>query len=88
MPVGTIQLAQLPAQDLRGGRLGVDLGLEFAPVFHPHELVRVARITVLAAELAAAVGIDGPLEGHVGLGAVEDAARADLEVLDLRLGFQ
>ena len=90
--VGPIELAQLAAQDFRSGGFGIDLGLEVARILHAHELVGVARVTVVAAELAAAVGVDGPLERHIGLGAIEDAARADLEVLDRgarwALGFQ
>ena len=57
--------------------------------------MRVARIAVLAAELAPAVWIDGPLERHVGLGAVQNRPRRHFEILhrplaleDLALGRQ
>src|SRR5664279_3274802 len=42
--------------------LNVDLALEIEAIAHFHELVGVARIAVFAGELAAAVGIDGPVE--------------------------
>ena len=60
--------------------LGVDLVLEIGRVQF-HEFVGVARVAVFAAEFAAAVRVDGPLERHVGLGAVENAARRNLEIL-------
>jgi hypothetical protein len=72
---------------VRGGRFGVDLVLEVEGV-HLHELMRVASVAVLAAELAAPVRVDGPLERHVRLGTVQDAARGDFEILNGAFGFQ
>ena len=50
------------------------------------ELVRIAGIAVDAAEFAAAVRIDGPLERHALGSAVQEAARGKLEVLDGAFG--
>ena len=44
--------------------LNVDFALKFQSVAHFHELVRIARIAIFAGELAAAVRIDLPGEGH------------------------
>jgi hypothetical protein len=53
-----------------------------------NELVGVARVTVFAADLAPAIRIDGPLERHVGLGSVQDAAGRNLKILDGAFGFE
>ena len=53
-----------------------------------HKLVSVAGIAVLAADFAAPVGIDGPAEGHVGFGAVQDTPRRNFEILHAALGFE
>src|ERR1019366_7449284 len=42
--------------------------------------VGIAGIAIFAPEFAPPVGIDGPLERHVGPGAVENAARGQLEI--------
>ena len=81
------EAAQLLAEEVSGGGFGVDLVFEILGS-HFHELVGVAGVAVFAGELAAAVGIDGPLEGHVGLDAIEDGAGGKLEILDGALGFE
>ncbi len=66
-----------------------DFALEVLRVAQLHELVRVAGIAVLAAEFAAAVGIDGPVERNALAGAFRDiAARGQIEILDAALGFE
>src|SRR5689334_550740 len=55
---------------------------------HLHEFMGIAGVAVFASKLAPAVGIDGPLERHSGFGAVEDAARGNLEILDGAFGFE
>src|SRR5579863_10530710 len=77
--------AQVMAQQRGRMLLDVDLALEVEPVAHLHKFVGIARVAVFAGEFAAAVGIDGPGEGH---GAVADAAvqqrfRLEREVLDI-----
>ena len=63
--------------------LDVDLLLEIHSVAHFHEFVGVAGITVFAGKLAAAVGIDGPFEGHAHAGAaVEQGTHGQGEVFD------
>ena len=47
--------------------LDVDLLLEVLAVAHFHEFVGVAGVAIFAAELAAAIRIDGPGEGHAAL---------------------
>ena len=76
VPCGSMR-AEFLAEEVRAAGLGVDLVLE---IFrrHLHELVGVAGIAVFTAELAATVGVDGPAEGHVGFGAVEDTDRAGI----------
>ena len=81
-------LLQFAAQQFRGGGLGVDLVLEILAVLHPHEFMGIAGIAVFAAEFAATVWVDGPGEGHIRLGPVQNAASLDFEILDLRLRFQ
>ncbi len=78
---------QFLAQQVGGGRFGVDLVLERGHL-HFHEFVGVARIAIFAAELAAAVGIDAPTERHAGLDPVQHAARRDFEILNAALGFE
>lgn len=79
---------QFAAQDARCGGFGVDLIFEFGGVLHSHEFVGIAGVAVAAAELAAPVGVNGPAEGHIGLGAIEDGAGGNLEIADLRLRLQ
>src|SRR5262249_26324927 len=68
-------------------RLGVDFLLKGLRI-ELHKLVSVARVAVFAADLTPAVRVDGPLERHVGFGAVQDAARGDFEVLHGAFGFE
>src|SRR5579862_9092268 len=65
--------------------LDVDLLLELHAVAHFHELVGIAGITVPASELAAAVRIDGPGEGHgaPAVAAVQQRLRRKREVFDI-----
>src|SRR5204863_4595628 len=53
-----------------------------------HELVGIPGIAVFAADLAAAIRIDGPTEGHIGFGAVQDAPRRNFKILHAALGFE
>jgi hypothetical protein len=78
---------ELLAEEMAGGRFGVDFGLEIGGVEF-HELVGVAGKAVGAADFAPAVRVDGPAEGHVGFGAVQDAPRRNLEILHAALGFE
>src|SRR5437667_6866942 len=50
--------------------------------------MRVAGITVFAAELAAPVRVDGPLERLAWLGAVENAARGNFKILHAAFGLE
>ena len=59
-----LDLAKFLPQQVRGMLLDVNLLLEVDAVPHLHEFVGVAGITVFAGELAAAIGIDCPGEGH------------------------
>src|ERR1035438_7786479 len=78
---------QFLAKQVAGSGFGVDLVFEMGGVEF-HELVGVAGEAVGATDLAAAVRVDGPTEGHVGFGAVQDAARRNLEILHAALGFE
>src|SRR5271167_5049705 len=63
--------------------LDENLLLEVGAVAHFHELMGVAGIAVLAGELASAVGIDGPSEGHADTGAaVEQGTDREGEVFN------
>ena len=63
--------------------LDVDLLLEIHAVAHFHEFVGVTGVAVFAGELAAAIGIDGPFEGHAHTGtAVEQGTNRQGEVFD------
>src|SRR5581483_5733700 len=55
------------AQKLGGVLLDVNLLFELQAVAHLHKLVGVAGIAIAAAELASAVWIDRPGEGHLTL---------------------
>src|SRR5437016_14456429 len=59
-----LDLAQFVPQQVRGVLLDVDLALEIHAVAHFHELMRIARVAVLAGELAAAIGVDRPGKRH------------------------
>ncbi len=75
--------AQFLPQQVGGMLLDVDLLLEIHAVAHFHELVGVAGVAVFAGKLAAAIGIDGPLEGHAHAGAaVEQGTHGQSEVFD------
>ena len=75
--------AEFLPQQVRGVLLDVDLLLEIHTVAHFHEFVGVAGIAVFAGKLAAAVGIDGPVEGHADAGAaVEQGPHGQSEVFD------
>ena len=64
--------------------LDENLLLEVHAVAHFHELVGVAGIAVFAGEFAAAIGIDGPGEGHANAGAaIQQRADRQGEVFDL-----
>src|SRR5690349_16910813 len=61
-----------------------DLLLEVDTVAHFHEFVGVARVAVLASELATSIRIDRPGEGHASAGtAVQQGADGEGEVLNL-----
>src|SRR5581483_8427884 len=80
--LAVLDLLQLLSQQPRRLLLDVNLALEVDAIAHLHELVRVARITIFAAELAASVGVDGPRERHArGSAAIEQRARRKGEVL-------
>src|ERR1022692_2520465 len=74
-----VDAAQFLAEEVGGGGLGVD-GIFEVLRGNFHELVGIAGVAIFAAEFAPPVGIDGPLKRHVGPGAVEDAARGQLEI--------
>ena len=82
-----IDAPELLAHPVRRRRFGVNLVFEILDI-QLHVLVGVAGIAIFAAELAAAIRVDGPLERHVRLGAVENAARRDFKVGDPRFGLQ
>ena len=66
-----------------------DLALKRFRIVQLHELVGVARIAILAAEFAAAVGIDHPAEGHARtIAARQIFPRGKFEVFGLALGFE
>ena len=77
--------AQFLPQKIRGVLLDVDLLLELHALAHFHKFVGVAGVAVAAAELASAVGVDGPGEGHLAVAdaAVQQRLRGQREVLDL-----
>jgi hypothetical protein len=79
-----LSLAEFRAQEFRRPNFGIDLPLKVLSVPHLHELVRVAGVTILAAELASSVGIDGPGERHTPARfAVECGAAGEGKVLHL-----
>src|SRR5580658_8206636 len=68
---------------------GVNLGLEKFRLAQFHEFVGVARVTILASEFAAAIGIDGTYETHPGVGiASDEPARFQFKVLNSLLGLK
>ena len=78
---------QLLAQQRRQPVLGNDHRLEVQPRRQPEVAVRRPRVAVAAAMLAAAVGIDGMVEGDVGRIVGHDGAARVLPAhLGLRLG--
>ena len=63
--------------------LGEDAGFEILRFAQFHKFVGVAGVTVLAGHFAAAVGIDGPIEGEAGIGdAVDPLAGREVAVGD------
>src|ERR1041384_1475090 len=57
-------LPKLLAQQISRVLLGKNLLLKFDAIPHLHELVRVARIAILAGEFATPIRIDGPGKWH------------------------
>src|ERR1051326_7157051 len=71
---------QQPARIL----LHVNLALEVEPVAQLHEFVRITRITILAAEFASAVWIDGPLERDPGrVATTQQATRFERQIFNV-----
>ena len=82
------QLAQFVAKRGRVETFGVDFALELKRIAQLHELVRVAGVAILAPELAAAIGVDGPAERDArAVAARQKRARLQLEIFDAPLGF-
>src|SRR5262249_28079407 len=69
------------------GGFGVNLVLEFLSR-ELHEFMGISRVAIFASELAAAIGIDGPLKRHLRLDAIEDRPRRNFEILNRPLGFK
>ena len=77
-----------PSQHLGRHPLDEDAPLEVHRILQLQEVMGVAGVTVNASQLASAVGIDGPSEGHPGVGApIEDLAHRHLMELDATMGF-
>ena len=77
---------QVARRQRAGVLLHEDLALEICPV-QIHVFVRIARVAVLAAKFASAIGIDRPAEGHaLGIAAVQDRARRQQKILRSALG--
>src|SRR5215470_2413409 len=70
-------LLELLPQEPRRMLLDVDPAFEVERIAQLHEFMCIARVTILAAELAAAIRIDHPDEGH----ACGRAPRQDAAVL-------
>ena len=67
----------------------VDFLFEIFGLAEFHEFVSVAGVAILAAEFAAAIGVDHPAEGHASAGAARYVfAGGELEVLGAALGFE
>ena len=58
---------QIAPQQPRRFVLYKDFVFELIRITDLHELMRVARIAILAGELAAAIGIDGPGKGKIAM---------------------
>src|ERR1700730_9685607 len=67
--VALIDLPQFAFYDFGGRGFRVNPVFEFRGVFF-HELVRIPRIAVFAAEFASAIGVNRPAKRHAGLGPV------------------
>ena len=77
--------AEFGAEQRRRAQLGENLALKFAAVVQLHELVGVARVTILAAEFAAAIGIERPGKGQAAARfTVERRARGQRKVFHAR----
>src|SRR5208283_1679277 len=79
-----LRFSQVASQNLRGRRFRIDAIFEFQNIAF-HELVGVARITVLTSELAAAIWVDSPGERHPGLTPVQHTTGSDLQIFNLAL---
>jgi hypothetical protein len=70
-----------------GEVLGEDAGFEVVGVVELHEFVGIAGVAVAAGEFAAAVGVDGPIEGHaLGGTAIEEVFGGEGAVFDAFFG--
>jgi hypothetical protein len=80
-----LHAAQLVTQQRGSVLLYVDLLLKLHAVPHLHEFVRVAGVAVSTPEFAAAIGIDGPREGHLTIAdaAIEQRFSRKREVFDI-----
>jgi hypothetical protein len=66
---------------------GENVCFEVVALAQFHELVRVAGVTIFAAVLAAAIGVEGPLEGEFGVAAASDVtAHGQAAVFDFAFG--
>src|SRR5205085_7910076 len=62
----------------------INLALKIQAVAHLHELVGIARVTILARKLAPPIWIDGPGKRHARrAAAVQDGTRWQSEVFDV-----
>ena len=87
-PAAAVDSLQFAVQNLRHIGLGVNLVFKFEAFAEFHEFVRVAGVTIAAAELAAPIGVQTPFERHAGPGSVQHALRFNLEILNDPLGLQ
>src|SRR5271169_1533042 len=79
--LAALHFLQVLPQQPRRLLLHVDLALKVHAVAQLHKLVSVARVAILARELAAAIGIDCPLERHPpGSATIEQRARGQREI--------
>jgi len=78
-----LDVVKLLPQQVGGMLLDENLLLEIDAVAHFHEFMGIARVTVLAGELASAVGVDRPRKRHAYAGAtVEQRPNREREVFD------
>src|ERR1017187_5963686 len=83
--LSTLDLFQFRSQKRRRLLLDKNLSFELHAVAQFHELVGIARIAILAGELAAAIRIDGPGKGKIAPAhhPIEQRSRPQREVLDV-----